>query len=144
MIGQKLRLIGGLLCLLSAFCTVGSANSFLDMTSPTFEFTVDGMEYKYDLDMFVQQKRRVWVPLGELWFLATPTYIEGGIDVIVEVEDENGNEYDFVMPNAGGSADFWVGGNHILVRSKIMHSNCFHGAHEVISEEEIKTEKLYR
>ena len=113
-------------------CGVADASSFLSMDAPTLEFSVEGMEYKQDLDMFVQQKRKVWLPLGELWFWATAQYGETeNIELVVETDD--GETFSFLTADNG--ADFWVDGNHILVRFKIMHSDCFHGSHEVQQQE---------
>lgn len=132
-----LKLKGAALALLLLFsCVPASANSFLSMDAPTIEFTVEGMDYKKDLDVFVQQNRKVWIPLGELWFWATARYTEGGdIELIVEMEGEG--EISFVFPPQGGDQrDFWEVQNHIFVRPKIMHSNCFIGPHEVESTEQ--------
>lgn len=122
--------------LLLLACVPANANSFLSMEAPTIEFTVEGMDYKKDLDVFVWQERKVWVPLGGLWFWATARYTESGdIEVIVEIEDED--EKIFVFPQQDGDRqDFWEGENHILVRLKIMHSNCFIGSHEVEASEQ--------
>lgn len=112
-------------------CAPASANSFVSMDAPTIEFTVEGMDYKEDLDVFVQQNRKVWIPLGELWFWATARYTEdGNVALIVELEDED--EESFVFPLQGRDRqDFWEAQNHIFVRLKIMRSNCFIGSHEV-------------
>lgn len=112
------------------------ANSFLSLDAPTIEFTVEGMDYKEDLDVFVWQERKVWIPLGELWFWATARYTEGGdIELIVEMEGEG--EENFVFPLQGRDRqDFWEAQNHIFVRLKIMRSNCFIGSHEVESTEQ--------
>ena len=117
-------------------CAPASANSFLSMDAPTIEFTVEGMDYKEDLDVFVWQERKVWIPLGELWFWATARYTEGGdIELIVEMEGEG--EENFVFPLQGRDRqDFWEAQNHIFVRLKIMRSNCFIGSHEVESTEQ--------
>ena len=112
------------------------ANSFLSLDAPTIEFTVEGMDYKEDLDVFVWQERKVWIPLGELWFWATARYTEGrDIELIVEIEGEG--EENFVFPLQGRDRqDFWEAQNHIFVRLKIMHSDCFHGSFEVESTEQ--------
>ncbi len=122
--------------LLLLACAPANANSFLSMEAPTIEFTVEGMEYKKDLDVFVQQNRKVWVPLGELWFWATARYTEdGNVALVVELEDED--EENFVVPLQGRDRqDFWEAQNHIFVRLKIMHSDCFHGSFEVESIEQ--------
>lgn len=117
------------------FCAPVSADTFLHMDAPTLEFTVENLDYKTDLDVFVQQGRKVWLPLGELWFWATPKYIEDGdIELVIEMDGQD--EISFVFPSQGGDRrDFWEAENHIFVRLKIMHSDCFHGAYEVEENE---------
>lgn len=113
------------------FCAPVSADTFLHMDAPTLEFTVENLDYKTDLDVFVQQGRKVWLPLGELWFWATPKYTEDGdIELVIEMNGQD--EISFVFPSQGGDhKDFWEAENHVFVRLKIMHSDCFHGAYEV-------------